>query len=635
MRTKNCISLILLLLSFTALAQKVDKKVSAADSTEVNRLLQLSKDNFSEAPEKAISYAEQARELSEAIQYPEGIALAFKNIGIVYYYQGKDIETLEYWKKSLATYKSMGDEIGESNILNNIGAIYYNQGDDAKALEYYLQSLTLAEKTGEKLRIVTALNNIGGVYFNKVATHDKALFYLLKALPLSEELDDKEAIGTTAVNLGEIYSEKNNDSLALFYFKKSEKAFNSSFLYNNIGKFYRKKSQHSLAISYHKRALALAEKLKVNQDIVQSLLGLGNSYIDYGDKNRGLNYLIKAEQLATEFKFNKELKDIYQELATTYSNTKDYRNAYLYQSKFSSIKDTLYDIETDKKLGSLQFDFEITKKQGEINLLTKDKELQEAALKRQRLAKNAFLVGAVLILFITINLYRNYLRKVRTNKLLDQQKDEIESLLLNTLPAEIAKELQITGKADPRHYDHVTVLFSDFVDFTKHSEKTTAQELVEHLNRCIGAFDDIMGKYHLEKIKTIGDAYMCAGGIPVESDDHIFRMIRAAHEMHDWIHQDNVKREADGLEPWFLRIGVHIGPLVAGVVGKKKYAYDIWGSTVNIASRMESAGESGKVNVSEAVYELVKDSFECTHRGKIYAKNVGEVEMYFVGRVKA
>ena len=219
--------------------------------------------------------------------------------------------------------------------------------------------------------------------------------------------------------------------------------------------------------------------------------------------------------------------------------------------------------------------------------------------------------------------------------MLDQQKDEIENLLLNTLPAEIAKELQTTGKAEPRHYDQVSVLFSDFVDFTSHSEKTTPQELVEHLNRCIGAFDDIMGKYHLEKIKTIGDAYMCAGGIPVESKDHILRIVKAGHEMHEWIQEDNIKRVSEGLAPWYLRIGIHIGPLVAGVVGKKKYAYDIWGNTVNIASRMESNGQAGKVNVTEAVYDLIKDKFECTHRGKIHAKNVGEVEMYFVGPEKS
>jgi class 3 adenylate cyclase/Flp pilus assembly protein TadD len=635
MHLKVFISTLLLLFSFLAFGQKAQKKYSEADSVEVNRLLQLSKNNFSEAPDKAISLAEQARILADSIRYFDGVAVALKNIGIAYYYQGKNVEALDYWKQSFEIYKSIGDQVGEANILNNIGAIYFNQGDDANALEYYLQSLALAEKTGDKLRILTAYNNIGGVYFNKPATHDKALFYFLKALPLSEEMGDKEALGTTTVNLGEIYYAKNNDSLALFYYNISEKAYNNSenspYVYNAIGKVYNRQGEYSLAITYHKRALAIADKLNGNLDIVQSLMGLGVSYFLYGDLSKGFDYLKQAEKLALEFQFTKELKDIYKELASSYNQVKDYKNAYSYHTRFSNIKDTLYNIETDKKLGSLQFDFEIQKKQGEINLLTKDKALQDADLKRQKLAKNAFLIGALLILFITFNLYRNYLAKVKTNKLLDKQKDEIEGLLLNTLPAEIAKELQTTGKAEPRHYDHVSVLFSDFVDFTSHSENMTAQELVEHLNTCIMAFDDIMGKYNLEKIKTIGDAYMCAGGIPIEDDNHTFRIVKAGHEMHQWIEKDNKERIQNGLKPWGLRIGIHVGPLVAGVVGKKKYAYDIWGSTVNIASRMESNGAAGKVNVSKAVYDLIEDRFECEQRGKIYAKNVGDIEMYFVG----
>ena len=639
MQIKIIINILLALLPFYAFAQKSGIKYSASDSIEINRLLQLSRTNFSEAPEEAIALADKARHKADSVGYADGLAVALKNIGIGYYYQGKNVEALDYWKQSFEIYKSINDEIGEANILNNIGAIYFNQGDDANALEHYLQSLALAEKTGDKLRILTAMNNIGGVYFNKPATHDKALFYFLKALPLSEELDDKEAVGTTAVNLGEIYYEQGNDSTALYYYNISEKAFNNSenspYVYNAIGKVYSRQGEYDTAIEYHKMAMTIAEKLNGNLDIVQSLMGLGSTYLLFGNFNQGLTHLKRAEKIARDFNFIKELKDIFKDLSTSYSSIQDFKNAYVYQSRYSQIKDTLYNIETDKKLGSLQFDFEIQKKQGEINLLTKDQELQEAALKRQKLAKNAFLVGAILILFITFILYRNYRRKVKTNKLLDKQKDEIESLLLNTLPAEIAKELQTTGKAEPRHYDQVSVLFSDFVGFTSHAEKMTAQELVEHLNLCIGAFDEIMGKYKLEKIKTIGDAYMCAGGIPGESEDHLYRLIKSAHEMHEWINQDNARREKNGLDPWHLRIGIHVGPIVAGVVGKKKYAYDIWGNTVNIASRMESNGEARKVNVSEAVYELIKDRFECEHRGKIYAKNVGEVKMYFVGQEKA
>ena len=162
------------------------------------------------------------------------------------------------------------------------------------------------------------------------------------------------------------------------------------------------------------------------------------------------------------------------------------------------------------------------------------------------------------------------------------------------------------------------------------ADALSPQEVVTELNECFIAFDEIIVKYNLEKIKTIGDSYMCAGGIPTEDDSHIPNIIKASLEIQQYIILWNEKRRANSMPPWEIRIGINTGPLVAGVVGKKKYAYDIWGGTVNIASRMESNGEPGKVNISAATYELIKEKFACTYRRKIYAKNIGEIDMYFV-----
>jgi class 3 adenylate cyclase len=288
--------------------------------------------------------------------------------------------------------------------------------------------------------------------------------------------------------------------------------------------------------------------------------------------------------------------------------------------------DSLYLFAAD----SLQLKYAVGLKEKEIALLTKDKDLQELDLKRQKIQKNALMAGLALIFIIVGILYRDYRNKVRTNQLLDRQKAEIETLLLNILPAEVAQELQREGQATPKYFDHATVLFTDFKGFTKLADVLSPQELVAELNECFMAFDEIIEKYNLEKIKTIGDSYMCAGGIPTPDASATLKMIEASFDIIDYLKKWNAKRLDAGLAPWELRIGIHVGPLVAGVVGKKKYAYDIWGSTVNIASRMESAGEPGQVNVSSSVYEIIKHRYECSYRGKISAKNIGEIDMYFV-----
>jgi class 3 adenylate cyclase len=153
---------------------------------------------------------------------------------------------------------------------------------------------------------------------------------------------------------------------------------------------------------------------------------------------------------------------------------------------------------------------------------------------------------------------------------------------------------------------------------------------VEELNTCFKAFDDIIGNYNLEKIKTIGDSYMCAGSIPTYDEQHVDNMIKAGLAIREFMTEHNRKRIESGEEKWDLRIGIHVGPVVAGVVGKKKYAYDIWGSTVNVASRMESNGVPGEINISSHTYDRIKHKYACTYRGKINAKNIGDIDMYLV-----
>ena len=223
---------------------------------------------------------------------------------------------------------------------------------------------------------------------------------------------------------------------------------------------------------------------------------------------------------------------------------------------------------------------------------------------------------------------------VQQSKEIEGQKVQIEDLLLNILPKQISDELKDKGKATARLHEAVTVMFTDMKGFTKAAEKMTPEQLVSELDQCFIGFDEIIDRYGIEKIKTIGDSYMCAGGVPTRDPHHAHKAVLAALEVRTLMDDWRKEREAKGQEPWVLRIGAHTGPVVAGVVGKRKFAYDIWGDTVNTASRMESSGVPGEVNVSGTTYELIKDRFVCEHRGKVEAKNKGQIDMYFVRRIK-
>jgi class 3 adenylate cyclase len=225
---------------------------------------------------------------------------------------------------------------------------------------------------------------------------------------------------------------------------------------------------------------------------------------------------------------------------------------------------------------------------------------------------------------LTLKFAANVLRQ--QNQLLEQEKSHARELLHNILPVEIAAELSATGKVRPVRHESVSILFSDFSGFTQTSATMPADRMVAELNEIFAAFDDICDEFGVEKIKTIGDAFMAAAGLPKPCDDHAQRCARAGLRMAEYL--ENRNREA--AFKWSLRIGIHSGPVVSGVVGKRKYTFDIWGDTVNIASRMESSGEVGRVNVSAYTYDLIREDFDCEYRGKVEAKGKGQVDMYFV-----
>ncbi|MFT6717360.1 MAG: class 3 adenylate cyclase, partial [Saprospiraceae bacterium] len=262
--------------------------------------------------------------------------------------------------------------------------------------------------------------------------------------------------------------------------------------------------------------------------------------------------------------------------------------------------------------------------------------------------KNAIYITTVVLLsigllvFVIISRTRRLIREkekleelvVHRTKDLHSEKQKSDDLLLNILPVEIAAELKQFGSAKTKSHVSASVLFTDFEGFTHLSMELTAEELVQRLDEIFVEFDDVIERNRLEKIKTIGDAYMCASGVPESNPHQEINIVIAGLQLLEVMNRFNQKQVASNKPEWNVRVGIHTGELIAGVVGKKKFAYDVWGDTVNIASRMESSGEVGKVNVSESTYEIVKSYFDFEKRGKVAAKNKGELDMYFISGIK-
>jgi adenylate cyclase len=217
---------------------------------------------------------------------------------------------------------------------------------------------------------------------------------------------------------------------------------------------------------------------------------------------------------------------------------------------------------------------------------------------------------------------------------LNQERKKSDQLLRNVLPESIALELKQTERVRPVDYESASVLFTDFVGFTQIAESFTPQELIEELDSCFSQFDQIAKKHKLEKIKTIGDAYMAVGGVPLKNPTHAVDCVLAALEIEQVVSHQREREMAESRPYWQIRVGVHSGDLVAGVIGSEKFSYDVWGDTVNTASRLESSGIAGRVNISGPTYDLVKDFFDCEFRGKVPAKHKGEIDMYFVNGIR-
>jgi class 3 adenylate cyclase len=340
------------------------------------------------------------------------------------------------------------------------------------------------------------------------------------------------------------------------------------------------------------------------------------------DLGTAFTYAERSLELAHRSGLNSQIRDANMKMAELHEALNDSAAAYRYFKNHIIYRDSIRNLEVVERMADDRTNFEVSQKQMEVDLL-------EQKRQNQRLVIFAIAGALASITILAFGLYRRYQFIQKTKKIIENERDRSDRLLLNILPEETAEELKEYGKVKAKQYDSVTVMFSDFKGFTSYSEKLSPDALVETIGFYFSKFDDIMETYGLEKIKTIGDAYMCAGGLRENDKDHAERVVKACKDIVDFM--EVTRKDASASELNFdIRIGINTGPVVAGVVGTKKFAYDIWGDTVNVAARMESMSQPGKINISQSTYELLKDKWNCEYRGTFKVKNRGSMNMYFV-----
>lgn len=548
---------------------------------------------------QALDSYKSALSLSDSIDYQLRSADILLKTGYLYHENEDIIKALYYYEKCLKIYKELKDGFGISAVYNEYGSIYKAKGEYEKSLGYYLKSIAVNNEYNDDSGNASMYNNIGDLYFSQ-EKHDKSIEYFQKALALSEQSDDLMGISAALTGIANVYAQRGEYDYALEQLKKcqliNEKigyTLGNSNILIDIGDIYLEQKRFELAISSFQEGLMLAEELGDVGNQESSSDGLFKAYRTIGNHKDALTYLEK------KLYFNDSLKS--EETAIRLQQL---------EFKRQIQADSLIQIEKELKV----------EMQHQSEVRTKDRN------------RNLAIGFSIFFLFVSGGLYSRWSYIKKSKAILQKEKDRSENLLLNILPEEIAEELKEKGEAEARDFDLVSILFTDFKGFTQKSEHLTAKELIEEINECFIAFDHICGKYGIEKIKTIGDAYMAAGGVPVYSESSTKNTILAAIEMQNFVSERIKVKQAQNEMAFEMRLGIHTGPVVAGIVGVKKFQYDIWGDTVNTAARMESSGEIGKVNISQYTYDLIKEEkqFKFTSRGKIQAKGKGEMEMWFV-----
>jgi adenylate cyclase len=614
----------------SAQSKKIDSlqailKTAGEDTNRVNALNLLSYELLYSNTDTTIHLANQAKDLAEKLDYSKGAAGACLRLGQVYNSLGNYDQSQLFLSKGL---EYSTEKRTTAIIYVNIGINHYEMSNYPEALKNYITGLKIFEEINDKKAIGSVYNNIANIYTD-MGKYDEALKNHLAARKIREANGDKRGIAGSYLNIGNIYYYQGNYADALNNYFEARKLYEElgdkteiALAYDHIGVIYKNQQKYEEGLKNYFAALKIQEEIDEKDGMAISYTNIGSTYVESGKTSEGKEWLMKGLQLAKEIGIKTTIQEAYMGLARADSALGNYKDAFAHHKMFIVYRDSITNKENTEKIVQQKMQYEFDKKE---TLSKAEQEVTKKELQKQKLVRNSFIAGFGIVLLFAI-LFLSQRNKI------NKEKKRSDELLLNILPDEVANEIKQSGRSQPKTFSMVTVMFTDFVDFTRVSQNISAELLVAELDHCFSAFDKIVQKYKIEKIKTVGDAYLCASGLPISNFTHAPDMVDAAIEIRNFMLQRKKEKEAKGETPFQIRIGIHTGPVVAGIVGVKKYAYDIWGDTVNVAARMEQNSEAGKINMSGSTYELVKDKFKCDHRGKIQAKNKGEIDMYFVER---
>jgi len=534
----------------------------------------------------------------------------------------------EYAEELIQESVRQGSVLFERRGYTQLGNAHRLLGDLDAALEAYFKARDIAIKDGSKPGEGAALMALADVY-SIMENHMNAEEYYEKAISILRLTQDTVALATGIFNAGDEYFKSGNFSRALDYYQESGSLFNKldygigvAYTKGNIGIIKASEGQIEDGIKSINEAIVELESYEDIYAISEYLIFISDILEKNNDFKEALPYAERSLNLAVKHDLREQIRDAHLKLSVLHERLGDRERSYSHYKQHIIFKDSLKNLAKIEEMADLRTKYEVAQKQSEVDLLNQQRS-------NQRIVLWATGIVAILLSILVFGMYRKNQFVQRTNKIIEAEQDRSEKLLLNILPKQTAQELKDKGKVTAKKFESVSVLFTDFVDFTKYAESLEPEQLVQGMDFYYGQFDNIINKYGLEKIKTVGDSYMCAGGVPNTDPDHAVKMVQAALEIVEFVEKAKEARK-EGKTRFDIRIGINSGPLVAGVVGTNKFAYDIWGDTVNVAARMETNSEAGKINISEHTYALVREQFDCEFRGEIPAKNKGKLKMYYI-----